>query len=260
MSSDSEDDVDIFDVNDKVVLIFGGTSTLGSEIALWFANYGANVIVTTRTTEKGKKLFESYSKTKRKLGYVLFDAEKDDVSIPINSAIESQGKIDVLINACGVNSSTPFEDIKEDEIEKIMKINYTLPSLTCSAVIPYMKKNGGGSIINIGSISALTPLSRVYTYSASKAALHSLTKNLAREYGKDNIRVNTLVPGFFPAEQNKKILSAERVSSIVSHTPMGRFGKPQELVGACIFLSSSASSFVTGSELVVDGGFNACKI
>ena len=119
----------------------------------------------------------------------------------------------------------------------------------------------GGSIINLGSISGLGPLSRVFTYSASKAAVHNLSKNLAREWAEQNVRVNTLVPGFFPAEQNRKVLNEERVASIMGHTPANRFGNPEELLGATLLLASrQAGSFVTGIEMIVDGGFSAMSI
>jgi NAD(P)-dependent dehydrogenase (short-subunit alcohol dehydrogenase family) len=123
-----------------------------------------------------------------------------------------------------------------------------------------MVGRGSGSIINIGSASGLIPLSRVFTYSASKAAVHNLSKNLAREWASKGVRVNILVPGFFPAEQNRKVLSPDRVASILAKTPMGRFGQPQELAGAALLLASDAGSFVTGIELVVDGGFDAMSI
>jgi NAD(P)-dependent dehydrogenase (short-subunit alcohol dehydrogenase family) len=113
----------------------------------------------------------------------------------------------------------------------------------------------------IGSMSGLTPLSRVFTYSVSKAAVHNLSKNLAREWAALGIRVNILVPGFFPAEQNRKVLTPERVASIMGHTPMGRFGEPGELIGATLLLASDrAGSFITGAELAVDGGFSAMTI
>jgi NAD(P)-dependent dehydrogenase (short-subunit alcohol dehydrogenase family) len=119
----------------------------------------------------------------------------------------------------------------------------------------------GGSIINLGSMSGLVPLSKVFTYSATKAAVHNLSRNLAREWAPHRVRVNTLVPGFFPAEQNRKVLTPERVASIMGHTPMGRFGQAPELVGAALLLASdSAGSFITGTELVVDGGFNCMAI
>ena len=114
-----------------------------------------------------------------------------------------------------------------------------------------------GSIINIGSISGLNPLSRVFTYSASKGAVHNLSKNLAREWATQGVRVNILVPGFFPAEQNRKILSEERVGQIMGHTPMKRFGSSDELIGATLLLAGPAGSFITGHEMIVDGGY-AC--
>jgi NAD(P)-dependent dehydrogenase (short-subunit alcohol dehydrogenase family) len=123
-----------------------------------------------------------------------------------------------------------------------------------------MAERGSGSIINIGSASGLTPLSRVFTYSATKAAVHNLSKNLAREWAPKGVRVNVLVPGFFPAEQNRKVLTPDRIASILGKTPMGRFGAPEELAGAALLLASDAGSFITGSELVVDGGFDAMAI
>jgi NAD(P)-dependent dehydrogenase (short-subunit alcohol dehydrogenase family) len=122
------------------------------------------------------------------------------------------------------------------------------------------KDGTGGSIINVGSMSGVIPLSRVFTYSATKAAVHNLTKNLAREWATEKIRVNTLVPGFFPAEQNKKVLTPERVEQIMGHTPMKRFGEANELVGATLLLASDAGSFITGIEMIVDGGYAAMTI
>ena len=124
----------------------------------------------------------------------------------------------------------------------------------------FVERNDGGSIINVGSMSGVIPLSRVFTYSATKAAVHNISKNLAREWAPLKIRVNTLVPGFFPAEQNKKVLTPERVEQIMGHTPMNRFGEAKELVGATLLLASDAGSFMTGIELVVDGGYAAMTI
>ena len=123
-----------------------------------------------------------------------------------------------------------------------------------------MVASGGGSIINLGSMSGIIPLSRVFTYSATKAAVHNLSKNLAREWAAQGVRVNTLVPGFFPAEQNRKVLTPDRVASIMGHTPMKRFGEARELIGATLLLASDAGSFITGTELVVDGGFASMTI
>jgi NAD(P)-dependent dehydrogenase (short-subunit alcohol dehydrogenase family) len=132
--------------------------------------------------------------------------------------------------------------------------------LACQIFGKHMIEKKSGSIINVGSASGLLPLSRVFTYSASKAAIHNLSKNLAREWGTSGVRVNVLVPGFFPAEQNRKILNPERVAQIMGKTPMKRFGEANELVGATLLLASDAGSFITGAEIVVDGGFNAMGI
>ena len=124
-----------------------------------------------------------------------------------------------------------------------------------------MDRGRPASIINLGSISGLNPLSRVFSYSASKGAVHNLSKNLAREWATKNIRVNTLVPGFFPAEQNRKVLTPDRVASIMGHTPMDRFGDANELIGATLLLASEkAGSFITGHEMIVDGGYSSMTI
>jgi NAD(P)-dependent dehydrogenase (short-subunit alcohol dehydrogenase family) len=139
-------------------------------------------------------------------------------------------------------------------------VNFTGLVLACQVFGRHMVAQGRGSIINLGSASGLTPLSRVFIYSASKAAVHNISKNLAREWAAAGVRVNTLVPGFFPAEQNRKVLNPERVAAIMGRTPMKRFGEPRELIGATLLLASDAGSFITGAELVVDGGFDAMAI
>jgi NAD(P)-dependent dehydrogenase (short-subunit alcohol dehydrogenase family) len=174
--------------------------------------------------------------------------------------------VDILVNGAGINSARPFLDIPEEEFDQIMMVNVKTVFLACQVFGRYFveraKREGvGASIINMGSMAGLTPLSRVFTYSMSKAAVHNLTKNLAREWASLGIRVNALVPGFFPAEQNRKVLTPERVASIMGHTPMGRFGEALELVGATLLLASDrAGAFITGSEIVIDGGFNAMSI
>jgi NAD(P)-dependent dehydrogenase (short-subunit alcohol dehydrogenase family) len=133
--------------------------------------------------------------------------------------------------------------------------------IACQVFGRYFLENGiEASIINVGSMSGVIPLSRVFTYSMSKAAVHNLSKNLAREWGEKGIRVNTLVPGFFPAEQNRQVLTDERVAQIMGHTPMNRFGEAHELAGATLLLASDAGSFMTGAEILVDGGYGAMTI
>jgi NAD(P)-dependent dehydrogenase (short-subunit alcohol dehydrogenase family) len=174
--------------------------------------------------------------------------------------LAKHGRVDILVNGAGVNSPTPFLDIPEEEFDRIMTVNFKGLFLSCQVFGKQMVERGSGSIINLGSASGLNPLSRVFTYSASKAAVHNISKNLAREWAPKGVRVNVLVPGFFPAEQNRRILSSDRVASILAKTPMARFGEAHELVGAALLLASDAGSFITGSELVVDGGFGAMTI
>ena len=172
------------------------------------------------------------------------------------------GPVTVLVNAPGLNSSTPFLEIGLAEWHRIVDANLTSVFLACQTFTRSMIANGnGGSIINLSSASSGPPLSRVLTYSVSKAGLNNLTQYLARELAPQGIRVNAIVPGFFPAEQNRKLLSEERVRAIVGHTPAGRLGEPGELVGTAIWLASGrASGFVTGALVPVDGGFGAMTI
>jgi NAD(P)-dependent dehydrogenase (short-subunit alcohol dehydrogenase family) len=149
-----------------------------------------------------------------------------------------------------------------EEWDSIMDVNLKSVVLACQVFGKHMvEAGGGGSIINISSVSSDPPLSKVFTYSASTAGVNSVTKFLAREFAPSRVRVNAIIPGFFPAEQNRKILSPERVESIMRHTPMGRFGDAEELQGAAVFLASEqASSFVTGAVIRVDGGFGSMTI
>jgi len=172
------------------------------------------------------------------------------------------GRVDILVNAAGVNSATPFFEIGEEEWHRILDIDLKSVFLACQVFGKAMvDSRRGGSIINISSASSGPPLSRVFTYGVAKAGVNQITQFLARELAPHNIRVNAILPGFFPAEQNRKLLTAERTAQILSHTPMKRFGEAGELVGAAVYLASrSASSFVTGSILTVDGGFMAMSI
>ncbi len=172
------------------------------------------------------------------------------------------GHADILVNGAGVNSPTPVLDITDEEFGRILDVNLAGVLRGCQSFASYFLENEiAGSIINLGSISGLNPLSRVFTYSASKGAVHNLSRNLAREWAPNKIRVNTLVPGFFPAEQNRKVLTPDRVAQIMGHTPMDRFGESHELIGATLLLASNkAGGFITGMEMIVDGGFNAVSI
>lgn len=253
----------MFDLTGKTAVIMGGTSTLGSVMAEGLAEHGANIAIVGRSVEKAESVIEKLKKygTDVKAFYADVQSETSVYEV-VDEISDWAGTIDILLNAPGKNSQTPFFDLKMDEWDDIMAVNLRGTVLSCQAFAKKMvEQKVAGSIINISSVSASTPLSRVITYSASKAGVDSITKFLARELAPYNIRVNAIIPGFFPAEQNKKILDEERVSSIMRQTPMKRFGDPNELKGALVYLASNeAASFVTGSFLTVDGGFCVTKI
>src|SRR5690606_19106520 len=176
------------------------------------------------------------------------------------AAVEARGKLDFVINGAGVNSASNYFDVTDEDWERVIHSNLTAVHWGCQIFGKHMAENGGGSIINIASVTSHLPLSRVFAYSASKAAVENLTKNVARELAPFGVRVNALCPGFFPAEQNRKILDPQRVASIMAQTPMARFGEPHELVGATILmLAPVAGSFITGASYYVDGGFTGMR-
>jgi len=251
---------DLFSLKGKTAVIIGGTGELCGAIAEGFASAGAHVILVGRDTAKADARLARIKAAGGSAEFAACEATDKAALTALRDRLLVRGTIDILVNGAGTNSPTPFLEIAEPEIDRILSVNVKSVILGCQVFGEAMVKAGRGAIINLGSESALTPLSRVFTYSASKAAVHNLSKNLAREWAPKGIRVNTLVPGFFPAEQNRKVLSPDRIASILAKTPMGRFGEAQELVGASLLLASEAGAFITGSELVVDGGFAAMSI
>ena len=179
----------------------------------------------------------------------------------VKVVLSKYGSIDALINGAGMNTPSSFLEVDVENFKKIINVNLVGTLIGCQVIGALMVKKGTGSIVNISSTAAAPPLSKAFAYSASKAAVTNLTMNIAREFGQTGVRVNSLRPGFFPTEWNKKnFLSQERTLAILNHTPMKRFGEPDELVGAVQWLLSDASSFVTGSEIIVDGGFSCQTI
>ncbi|MBD5780564.1 SDR family oxidoreductase [Pelagicoccus sp. NFK12] len=253
----------LFNLKGKVAVVIGGTGELCGAMAEGLAKAGTTTVLVGRSQEKAQARI---SKIEEAGGAAYFEtadlSSKQSISDMLGRIVEKSGAVDILVNGAGANSPTPFLDIPEDEYDRLFEINTKAVFLACQVFGKYFLDRGqGGSIINVGSMSGLIPLSRVFTYSATKAAVHNLSKNLAREWAPQKIRVNTIVPGFFPAEQNKKVLTEERVAQIMGHTPMKRFGEAKELVGATLLLASdTAGSFVTGTEVVVDGGYAAMTI
>jgi NAD(P)-dependent dehydrogenase (short-subunit alcohol dehydrogenase family) len=253
----------LFSLAGKVAVVIGGTGELCGAMAEGLAAAGAEAVLVGRNEAKAVPRLERIKAAGGK-GYFLPAEASDKTQIQglLNAVVARSGRVDIVVNGAGVNSATPFFEIAEDEFDRIVRVNFKGVFLGCQVFGKYLVERGhGGSIINLGSMSGIVPLSRVFTYSATKAAVHNLSKNLAREWAPSRVRVNTIVPGFFPAEQNRKILSSDRVASILGHTPMKRFGEARELVGATLLLASEAAGgFITGSEIVVDGGYHAMTI
>jgi NAD(P)-dependent dehydrogenase (short-subunit alcohol dehydrogenase family) len=253
----------LFGLGGRVAVVIGGTGELCGAIAEGLASAGAEVVLVGRSEEKAGSRLKRIGEAGGKAWFHAAEAtSKAELEALLDAVVGKSGRVDIVINGAGTNSPTPFLEIAEEEFERIVRVNLKSVFLSCQVFGKYLVERGeGGSIINLGSMSGLVPLSRVFTYSATKAAVHNLTKNLAREWAPHRVRVNTLVPGFFPAEQNRKVLTAARVASIMGHTPMGRFGEARELVAASLLLASdNAGSFITGAEIAVDGGFNSMSI
>jgi NAD(P)-dependent dehydrogenase (short-subunit alcohol dehydrogenase family) len=261
----------LFDLSGEVAVVIGATGELGGAIAEGLAQAGASVAVLGRNREKGEARVKKMIEAGGKAAFFSADALKRENLATARTQIEMQlGSVTILVNAAGGNDpkvtvapERSFETIQLADWQANFDLNLVGGVLLpCQEFGPAMIARGGGSIINIASVSAHLPLSRVVAYSAAKAAVLNLTQFLSREWAPKKVRVNSITPGFFPAEQNRKLLFNDdgsptaRTKSILSHTPMARFGVSDELIGAAVFLASSrASSFITGTDIRVDGGF-----
>jgi len=254
----------LFALDENVAVAIGAGGVLAGAMAAALGEAGARVAILDLNLKAAEARAEKICKEHDvETMAIQVDATKkaalEKAKIQI---LEKWGRIDILLNAPGINSGTPFFEIEESEWDKILEVNLKSMFLACQVFGEVMVKSGkGGSIINISSASSGPPLTKVFTYSISKAGVNNLTQFLASEWAPHNVRVNAIAPGFFPAEQNRKLLTEERTEDILRHTPMGRFGEAEELAGAVIWLASrNASSFVTGAVIRVDGGFTAKTI
>jgi len=254
---------ELFELEDKVAVVIGGTGVLCGAMAKGLWQAGCRVVLVGRNPEKAEAHFREWRSSPDAVRFFKADVtNRDQVKQIIPAVIQWFDRIDIWINGAAINPPIPYFDITDEEFENILDINLKAAHMACQIIGKHWIDNGQkGCIINMSSMAALRPLSRVFVYSLTKAALLNLTQNLAREWACHGIRVNTLCPGFFPAEQNRRVLDESRVKAIMGHTPMSRFGEPEELVGATLLLASEkAGSFITGSNLVVDGGFSAMSI
>ncbi len=264
----------MFDLSGKTAVVTGGAGILGRDIAMGLGKAGAAVaICDIADTEDIIKDFSSAGIEAK--GYSIDVLKKDKIKACHDQVLSDFGRVDILVSAAGGNmkeattsDELSFFDLKLDALEKVIALN-----LFGGAILPAqvfgktMAENPeGGSIINISSMNAFTPLTRIPGYSAAKAAVSNFTQwlsvHFAQGYNK-NLRVNAIAPGFFLTRQNHFLLLdadeklTERGASIISHTPMARFGKPEDLIGVCIWLAGDSSKFVTGIVVPIDGGFSA---
>ncbi|MFC4874279.1 SDR family oxidoreductase [Negadavirga shengliensis] len=264
----------LFSVKNKVIIVSGATGVLGKAISTHLAREGAQLIILGRNTEKVNQLVDEIKDEGALAFPAVADVTDEKNLLEIKNILEKEfDRIDGLINAAGGNMPGAVvmpdqfvTDLSGEAVKKIMDLNYMGTFLPTKVFLPLMTKTKKASIINISSMAASRPMTRVMGYASAKAAVDNMTKWMAVEFAKkygEGLRVNAVAPGFFLTEQNRTLLTnqdgslTERGNLIITHTPMARFGQPDELFGAVQWLCSEASKFVTGTIIEVDGGFNA---
>ena len=253
----------LFGLNGRVAAITGVGGYLCGEMARGLARAGCKIAVMDIRKAKAEDVAGQIRDDVGgdAIGIEVDASDKESFQGGLDATLTAFGRADILINGAGINAPTPFLEIELDEFHAVMNSQLTSTLLGCQVFGAYMLEQGKGSIINISSASAGPPLSKAFTYSVAKAGIRNLTQNLGREWGAKGVRVNAIRPGFFPTEWNRKnFITPEREAAILGHTPMQRYGEVSELVGGIIYLASDAASFVTGSELTVDGGFSCMTI
>ena len=247
----------LFGFDGQTAVVIGGAGELGGALCRGLAQAGAHVVVADVTPEGCEKRCAELRELGGETSWTLIDVtKKESIQAALDEAKKVTGRVNCLVNAAGVNYGSDFLDYPEEKWDFIMGINLKGTFLACQIFGQHMVEQGGGSILNFGSVTSILPLSRVFGYSASKAAVKNLSGNIAQDLALKNVRVNTICPGFFPAEQNRKLLDDARVDSIMRGTPMKRYGEPDELIGAALLLlSENAGRFITGATVSVDGGF-----
>jgi NAD(P)-dependent dehydrogenase (short-subunit alcohol dehydrogenase family) len=265
----------LFSLQGQVAVITGGSGVLCSAIAAGYARAGAKIAILNRTLEKGEAVAAQIRAAGGEAMALACDVtQPEPLQVAYNAVMDRWGQVDILLNGAGgnrleatTNFNRRFFDIPPEALRWVADLNLVGTILPCQAFGEVMAQQSRGVIINITSMSGFRPLTRVLAYSAAKAAVINFTQwlavHLAQEYSP-KLRVNALAPGFFLTDQNRYLLTEEksgaltaRGKSILAHTPMGRFGSPEDLVGTALWLASPAAAFVTGVVVAVDGGFNA---
>lgn len=253
---------DLFNVEGKVVLLTGAGGHLVGEMSRSLAKAGMKIVCCDFSKEAADKVVTDIKAAGGDGVAVQMDVRlAADHQRALQVAIDTYGQLDCVLNGAGSNAPTDFFEIPLEEWNNIIAVQLTGTMLACQVYGKYMVERRSGSIINISSASSGPPLSKAFTYSVAKSGVKNLTQNLAREWGTMGVRVNALRPGFFPTEWSMQhFITPEREAAILGHTGMKRYGKPNELVGAVLWMFSDAAGFVTGAEIAVDGGFTAMTI
>jgi NAD(P)-dependent dehydrogenase (short-subunit alcohol dehydrogenase family) len=250
------------ELDGKTAVVIGGTSGIGRAIAHGLAEAGADVIPTSRRSEQvAQAVGEIESRGRRSLRLTSDVSDRASLQRVLDASVEAFGKVDILINSAGRTKRAPTLDFTEEDWNDIIETNLTGTLRACQVFGRHMLERKYGKIVNIASLATFVALYEVAAYSASKAAVASLTKSLAIEWGPHGVCVNAIAPGVFRTPLNQKLLDeTERGQEFLLRTPVKRFGRVEELAGAAVFLSSDAASFVNGEVLVVDGGFLASGV
>lgn len=251
-----------FDLTGRTAVVVGGTSGIGRAIAHGLAQAGADVVCTSRRSEQVEATAGEIESFGRRTARCVSDvSDRSSIEQLLAQCVEEFGKVDILVNSAGRTKREPSLTQSEEDWNAILETNLTGTLRACQVFGRHMLENGYGRIINIASLSTFVSLFEVAAYSASKAAVASLTKSLAIEWARHGVNVNAIAPGVFRTALNQKLLDeTPRGQEFLARTPMGRFGKVEELAGAAVFLSSEAASYVTGEVLVIDGGFLASGV
>jgi NAD(P)-dependent dehydrogenase (short-subunit alcohol dehydrogenase family) len=251
-----------FDLSGRVAVVVGGTSGIGQTLALGLAQAGADVIAGGRRADLVDKVAAEIEATgRRSLREVIDVQNRLSVDRFRDRIVEKFGGVDILINAAGQILRKPTKEVSELDWQRILDINLTGILRSCQSFYEPLRKSGRGRIINVASLTSFVSLLEVAAYSASKAAVMSLTMSLAQEWAKDGICVNAIAPGVFPTEINMKLLNGtERGKEFLMRTPLRRFGRPEELIGATVLLASDAASYIIGHCIVIDGGMLATGV